>query len=122
MRGELCLSALLEASGNDLSCILRALGISRKTWNDWLWGISEPSKDQRDMLARWLNCSVCLIDAAVARNRESFMLHMEPLVIVSDKPDDKQPVSRTSIVEIVIQIIVSVLSSVVITLKILGRL
>lgn len=122
MREELCLSALLESSGNDLKSILIALGISRKTWNDWLWGISEPSEDQRNMLARWLNCSVCLIDAAVARNRKSWMLHMEPLVIVSDEPNDKRSGSRTSIVEIIIQIIVSVLTSIVVTLKILGRL
>lgn len=121
MREELCLSALVDASGNDLKVILHALGVNRKTWNDWLWGISEPSKNQREMLARWLNCSAVAIDVAVARNRASWERCRLWLSADNTLRDEKSGICRV-IAGTIIRVVLSVATSVVTTLALLGKL
>ena len=117
-----CLSQLLKESGQDLRIILRAIGVSRKTWNDWLWGVSEPTEEQRKILAEWLFCSADLIDAAIARNSASWNSQQKPLLVPVDENAIEKCRDHLSATEVIIQIIVSVVTSVIVTLQLLGEL
>ena len=116
------LSVLAEKSGIPFKKMLHEVGINRKTWENWLWGITAPNPAQRDKLAELLNCSVADINEAVAHNRERWIRQHQTLVVTADDPKEKRNASSLNAAEILVQIIVSVVTSVLVTLWLSGKL
>lgn len=120
--GRICLSGLVAASEIDLKHLLRELKISPRTWNNWLWGISEPTKEQRERMAVLLGCPVSFVDAAISHNRESWKAQQMYVAVPIAAPQAGKGPCRNALMEILLEIAISALTAVFVTLKLQGRL
>ena len=115
---DLCLSSLLGWAGVTEKKVIHTLGIDKKTWEQWLFGMSEPDELQREQLARLLHCPISAIHRAVARNRARW-------VDSQFKDDAPVQVNRRYFPqwwEILVQVIVSIVTTVIVNLIISGKL
>lgn len=118
---DLCLSFLVEKSGKSLKEVIRLLGINRRTWDNWLWGISVPNGCQRQRLAEILGVSAGTITRIIARNRAGWERAQRQKRVDSCEQGNRIRCCKIEIIEVAVHIAVSVLTSVIVTLKISGK-
>lgn len=113
---ELPLSYLAVKSGRTMKQIYKHLRITRRTWNKWISGVDVPTREQQLEMARLFNTHICIIIAAIRRNRTAWLRDQEYLERINSKKSD-----GSMLFELAVSIIASIATSLIVTLVMLGK-